>query len=143
MKLHLYLDHTAEIERDGVPTLEISNGDEIGGKGRLEIADEVLEIQHGGAEPKIPGKRGVFGGVFTTDGGVQYVLRAVRINSDGSLLSDVDFAGKYFILQKRLDRLLRAVEEFSYELENMKGEIIPNALGFIGVGDKQDEQEEE
>lgn len=139
MKLHLYIDHTAEIERDGLPVLEICNGKELGGGGRLVVADELMEVRHGGEEPRLPGKVGVFGGVFVTSEGIRYSLRAVRVNGDGSLSSEVDFSRKYFVLHKSLDGLARAVEELTYEVSKMKGEIIPNALGFMGIGEKEEE----
>ena len=139
MKLHLYLDHTAEIERDGSPVLYIDNGHEVGGGGRLDIAGESLTVRHGDTEPRMPGAMGVCGAVFTTTAGIQYILKAVKINSDGSLSSAVDFTGKYFVLHRQVDKLARAVEELTYEVSKMKGEIIPNALGFVGVGDKKEE----
>ena len=139
MILHLYLDYTAEIERDGSLVLSIDKGGEIEAGGRLDIAGESLQMKHGDADPRVPDKAGVFSGVFTTNEGIRYVLRAVKIRSDGSLSSEVDFTGKYFALQKHVDKLARAVEKLSYEVCQMKGQIIPDALGFMGVGEKEEE----
>ena len=135
MKIYLLNDHTAYLIDDKAERITVINGETD--TGCLIVEGERFPVRNGEEGlPRLPELIGHVRAHYTDDRGIRWRIINPRM-VHGVPYSAVD--GSTLELRLLIDGQAREIERLTRELLDVRGQIQPDALGYMNIGGEENE----
>ena len=135
MKIYLLNNHEAIVVNDHRETVSV----EPETVGSLTVEGAKCGITPGKTiEPVYSNLFGYVRASFMNASGIRYRIIRPRVDK-GGLYSAIDYVNGYLELRLLIDKQAREIERLTRELLDVRGQIQPDALGYMNIGGEENE----